>query len=308
MSPNATHRSARRALLLTGAPRSGTTWIGRSIAKLGRYRYVHEPFSSSMPACACGYRAPMWFPYIPDGDVPQARRHLHHLIRAPLGSDGIRSTLALALSSRRVRSVWPLAQALVRRPAVLKDPLAAFSAEWLARGYDLEVLVVVRHPAAVASSYDTLGWTHDFAPLLDQPRLMKELLSAHEAQIRDFVNHEQPPLFQAALLWRLLYDVLLQFRERNEGWIFVRHEDLALAPERGYIALLDRLGLAVPEHTSLPAAQATKSSRGTGPYDIFRDPATTVNAWRNQISASDLRRIRHIAGPPATTWYGEHEW
>lgn len=183
-----------------------------------------------------------------------------------------------------------------------------FSTEWLARAYDLEVLVVVRHPAAVASSYETLGWTHDFAPLLDQCRLMRELLSVHEAQIRDFVGHERPALFQAALLWKLLYDVLLQFSERNQGWILVRHEDLARAPESGYAALFDRLGLAVPAYASLPGARASESSRGTGPYDIVRDPATTINAWRDRVSTSDLRTIRDIAGPSATSLYPEHEW
>lgn len=42
------------------------------------------------------------------------------------------------------------------RPLV-KDPFALFSAEWFADNFDAEVIVIVRHPAAVVSSIKRLG-------------------------------------------------------------------------------------------------------------------------------------------------------
>ena len=39
-----------------------------------------------------------------------------------------------------------------------------------------------------------------------------------------FIEHDI--IEQAILLWNLVHCVLLRYREKNPGWIFVRHEDL----------------------------------------------------------------------------------
>ena len=38
-------RPRSQSILVTGAPRSGTTWAGSTIAAAARLRYVHEPFN-----------------------------------------------------------------------------------------------------------------------------------------------------------------------------------------------------------------------------------------------------------------------
>jgi hypothetical protein len=42
--------SAKRPILVTGAPRSGTTWVGKMLALAPGVGYVHEPFNPRFSA------------------------------------------------------------------------------------------------------------------------------------------------------------------------------------------------------------------------------------------------------------------
>jgi hypothetical protein len=67
------------------------------------------------------------------------------------------------------------------------------------------VVVMVRHPAAVASSYKRLNWTHPFSHFLVQPLLMSKYLSPFEREISDFARLEHDIIEQAAFLWKLVH-------------------------------------------------------------------------------------------------------
>src|SRR5438132_98120 len=40
-----THMTVRRPILVSGSPRSGTTWVGKMIAASSSVGYIHEPFN-----------------------------------------------------------------------------------------------------------------------------------------------------------------------------------------------------------------------------------------------------------------------
>src|SRR5690349_10236845 len=55
-----------RPILVTGAHRSGSTWVGRMLAEAPGVLYVHEPFSVSDPPGrgVCNVRFARWFTYV----------------------------------------------------------------------------------------------------------------------------------------------------------------------------------------------------------------------------------------------------
>src|SRR4029453_10926731 len=54
----------RRPLLVTGAHRSGTTWVGRMIDLSPEGGYINEPFNPHHQPGICGCRFPLWFQYV----------------------------------------------------------------------------------------------------------------------------------------------------------------------------------------------------------------------------------------------------
>src|SRR5664280_860143 len=126
--------------------------------------------------------------------------------------------------------------------------MALFSAQWLAGRFDMNVVLMIRHPAAVASSLRQLSYTSVNVPrilsdILNQPLLIRDHLSPFEAEIKELAVPGQDALDQAALLWKLFYHVVLKYKEQNPNWIFVRYMDLAHDPVNVFREVFRQLDL-----------------------------------------------------------------
>src|SRR6185437_15631324 len=159
------------------------------------------------------------------------------------------------------------------RPLV-KDPIALLSAEWLAETFEMDVVVLIRHPAAFAASLKRLGWKHSFATFIQDGRV-PEVVRPYEAEIREQAERPGEILAQAALLWRLLYDAVDGYRERHPDWAFVRHEDASLDPAGTFEQLYDRLGL---ELTPAALAEIERASASENPAELASPHAVALDS------------------------------
>jgi hypothetical protein len=151
----------RNPILVTGSHRSGTTWVGRMLAKAPDVCYIHEPFNVSDPPGpgVCNVRFDHWFTHVHAGNEDRYYPALRKTIE---------SKYSLASALRTVQSLGDLRHVMHeyrhfdkhrRRGSrsSLKDPLALLSAEWLAERFGAVVLIVIRHPAAFVSSIQRGG-------------------------------------------------------------------------------------------------------------------------------------------------------
>lgn len=86
----------------------------------------------------------------------------------------------------------------------MKDPLALLLAEWLHETFDMEVVLLVRHPGAFAGSLKKGQSAFPFEDLLEQEKLMSTYLSSYRPQVESTIEGESTVVQQAALLWRCL--------------------------------------------------------------------------------------------------------
>ena len=100
----------------------------------------------------------------------------------------------------------------------------------LASQFDMQVLVLIRHPAAFCSSLKIMNWQFDFKNFLRQPLLMEAYLYAYKKEIKEFTQSEKDIIDQSILLWNCIHFTVKKFQERNTDWIFIRHEDISLDP------------------------------------------------------------------------------
>jgi hypothetical protein len=304
----------RRPLLVTGAHRSGTTWVGRMIDLSPEVGYINEPFNPHHQPGICGCRFPLWFQYV--------NRHNEHHFRPHLSATlafRYRPVAQLARTrrpgdvERLLRDGLEFTRARLRRARpLMKDPIAAFSSSWLASTFDMATIVLVRHPAGFASSLKRLGWSHPFNDFLAQPALMEERLQAFEGEIARMAKVEHDIVDQASLLWRMIYSVLLEYRRAHPDWIVVRHEDLALDPVGGFASLYRRLGLGYSEDIRRRVRWYSSGSpeleADAGPYAIRRASEQAIQGWRQRLSAEEQSRLRAQVEPLATRFYAESEW
>ena len=196
---------------------------------------------------------------------------------------------------------------------LMKDPIAFFSAEWLADRFGADVIILVRHPAAFASSLKRLGWRHDFSDMLEQPLLMRDYLGPFEEEMQAYVRHEHDIIDQAALLWKIIYHVAARNRESHPDWVFVLHEELSRNPLDGFRDLFSAVGL-----TFTPAIEAvvsTSTSRDN-PAEVpegtihswKRDSKANIWNWKERLTDAEVDRIHTIVNDVAVKFYSETDW
>jgi len=202
---------------------------------------------------------------------------------------------------------------LFRQIPLLKDPFAAFSAGWFAETLGCQVVFVVRHPAAVASSLTRLYWTFDFNDLLQQPLLMQDWLESFRMEMVAMQINQGDLVAQSCLLWRMVYAVAAQLKARYPGFLFVRHEDLSRNPLTGFCNLYAALGL---EFNSQAKLGIELSSSSDNPMEVSResvhsfhlDSRANISNWKNRLTKTEIVRIRNLTEDVASKYYSNEDW
>ncbi|MBI5301515.1 MAG: sulfotransferase [Chloroflexi bacterium] len=307
--------SRKKPILVTGSHRSGTTWVGKMIAAAPSVGYIPEPFGLYRRPGLCGAPFEYWFTYIckeNEADFyPAIQQTLTFHFNSRRQWHTVRSARAVAGTSKVFLDF--LRYRLAGARPLLKDPIAIFSTPWLADRFDMNVVVLIRHPAAFASSLKLLNWQIPFKHLLAQPALMRDALYPFESEITKFARSEQDLIDQAALFWKLVYRTVLQYREQHPDWIFVRHEDLSRNPLVGFRALLERLEL-----NWTPDIEATISkyslSRDTrdrsrdSPFVLQRNSRANLAHWKTRLTEREIARVKALVQDVSSHFYTEEEW
>jgi hypothetical protein len=304
-----------RPLLVTGSNRSGTTWVGEALCQSGELEYLHEPFNPSLwprlldrppPGhffCVCDDNAGPW--------VEPVGRLLRY--RFPVGVQG--REVRTPKDGAKVARDWARSlrrRARHRRP-LLKDPIALFSSEWLAHRFDLDVVVMVRHPAAFASSIKRLGWRFDFRTWLEQPLLLRDHLGPVRPELERMASGTHDLVDEAIVLWNALYGVVTTLEDRHPDWHVLRYEDLAAAPVEGFARLYPALGLrwdeevaqrvgAFSDETNVKEVPARE--KGT----VRRDSRAAMWTWTHRLTAEEVDRVRAGTASVAARYYDESAW
>lgn len=294
-------------LLVAGAHRTGTTWVGKMLAA-GGYAYVSEPLNVlHRPGVM---RAPVrqWYKYITrenEADfLPAFQRTLalRYNLFAELAS--LRSRRDLLRMGRDLAIFFQ--GRILCRPVLLKDPFAVFSLPWFTERLNCRALVTVRHPAGFASSLKRLNWPFDFKDLLEQPMLMRDHLEPFRADMERIAADDI--VGQAALLWKMVYKAVHADREKHPSILIVRHEDLSLDPVTGYAKVYESLGLAYPAKVQ---DVIRNSSSSENPAELSRkkihsvklDSRANLDNWKKRLTAEEISHIRSMTEDVASIYY-----
>lgn len=253
-------------LLVTGLPRSGTSWVGKMLEAGGDVVYVNEPLNPQHP--------PGRSPGVLRADVTHRFQYICADNEEPWRR-AFTDTLALryhaAAELRRNHRPYDLARfakywsaftlgRMRGRAALLDDPYAILSAAWFATRMRVPTLILVRDPVALVGSWRNLAWTVDFRELLGQPLLMRDLLGAYEGEMKDLLDSDDH-VARIALLWRMTYETVARLRGSGTDGVHIRrYEDLAADPIDGFREVYATLGLT----WNARAERAVRTATGAG--------------------------------------------
>lgn len=302
-----------RPILVTGAHRTGTTWVGRLLAAEPSIAYISEPLNVLHRPGAFGAKVPNWYTYV-------CRDNEHQYLPSFMELLSYRYHFSAELAS--VRSLHDLARMgrdlaifgsgrIHHQTPLLKDPFAVFSLRWFAEALKCRIVVTVRHPAAFASGLKRLNWSFDFENLLRQPLLMRDHLEKYRGLMRSDEIGEV--IGQAGLLWSIIYETLQDLKASIPALEIVRHEDLALDPIDGFRQLYGCLGL---EYTERAQQAIIESSSSGNPVELSErsvhsvklDSRASLNNWKHRLSADEVACVRKLTDGVAQLYYPEENW
>jgi hypothetical protein len=305
--------NAHAPILVTGAHRTGTTWVGKMLAAGPQVAYISEPLNvQHRPGVL---RAPVekWYTLICEENETEYLPAFRELL-------GFRYGLWREIRSLRSRrdflrggrdfSVFLRGRFLQQRP-LIKDPFAVFSVPWFADRLGCRVVVTVRHPAGFASSLKRLKWAFDFHDLLEQPLLMQKWLNVDRAEME--LIQTDDIIGQAALLWRMVYRVVARMMQLHPAIIAVRHEDLSHDPVPFYRDLYAALDLDFTQDVEQTILSASSSENPTElpktkVHAVKLDSRANLDNWKRRLSKEEITRIRKMTGKTANLFYSDEEW
>jgi hypothetical protein len=313
-------------MLVTGLPRSGTTFVGTVLSHPPHVYNIGEPFLHRVGA---EHHYPYYRTETLGGehhdallrDIFQYRKLADYRIaNFAFSLEGLRRYFLGSGRTLEYFQSWWSTQILGREGGLLvKEPHALMLTLPLIRNRDCKVVVLVRHPGGQVSSKLSLGWTQRRdrpESLLDQPKLVED----HLGWLPEVLDEkERSTVEDLGLMWRAQYEVLLDFLDEigdSDHLRIVRHEDVCLNPLKEFSALYNWAGLPWTQEVETKIADLTSAdnpterSENTNPhqYRHRRDSSTVINVWKQRLTSEETHALRDVTEPTVSQFYAEDSW
>lgn len=305
----------RRPLLLVGLPRSGTTWAANMLATAKDALLVSEPDNEKLSAPAIRPKLRLGrFPVLDSGDTARDYRRLwswalsgaprranlavaDHLLRRA-GTDALES-LVQGRPTRGLRLAGALASipgsGSPTGPVVVKSVHACLALDWITAEFDIDVLIIQRHPANVLSSWLELSLPDRDRRLSELPRVQDRFAGPWRLP-RAGSNAVEGAAWQLGLLTAALEDAAA----RHDGWHVWTHEQLCADPEAQFRHLFSAVGLTWGPESSAFLEQSDRP--GTG-FSLQRERAGISEGWRSRLRGDEIETLRRVLRSfPIKTW------
>ncbi len=302
--------SKKNHLLVTGSHRSGTTFMGKLLAK-SEYFYIQEPFNRTNGI----YGVNHWFPY-PDEYYRNLVNSFFALkAKAKRGVDSdpsIKKVLKNFVGSKLQWKLnfYKLKNQLIR--ILIKDPNAAFLSDYMFSNFNLDVIVMIRHPVSFYVSLKRLNWTFNFNELLSQKELCDKFYTEEDIGLFKNIDSFEE---MAGVLWYAIYKVLDQYNKkynRCDNWIVLRHEDFSCDPSYYLSQLANRLNLKITpsmnEFIEKNIFSGKVEARKDKVLDFKRNAGKLAWAFKDMVPSEIKNTIKKHTWEIAQNYYDETEW
>lgn len=306
-------KRAPKPILITGSHRSGSTWAGRMLAAAPYTAYIQEPFNIGIKFGVTQKHFEYWFQYLCEENSKNSYEDLHNVLNLnyPLTSNMIKiSTIRDIAKICRDQAIF-FWHRIKRDTPIFKDPIAFFSSEWLQQSFDMNVLVMIRHPAAFCSSLKIKKWDFDFNNFLNQPLLMEKYLSKYDNEIREYAEVKKNLIEQGILLWNCIHHTITIYQRKHPHWFFIKHEDLSLDPLYHFEMIFKKFGLAFTENVKskiLASSGAHNPVEQQAGNEYIRDSKNNILNWKKRLSKDEIDLIKHKTSEISPLFYTDDEW
>jgi hypothetical protein len=259
----------RKTVFLAGTGRSGTTWVMNIINYDNRFRILFEPFHS------------------------RKIKKLHHFeyrqYLRPENAEESYLAPAKQILSGRIKNIWSDAfnRKIFVEKRLIKDIRANHLLKWIKVNFpEIPIILLLRHPCAVATSKLELNWETHLEVFLNQMNLMEDFLNPFKYEITKAESAFEKHIF----MWCIEnYVPLSQFKSGEIHLAY--YENFCIKPEFEIDRLFRFLEISytreVHRFIKHPSAFSQKDSAITLGENL-------IEGWKKHLSAAQVMRAMEI--------------
>lgn len=299
-----------RWIMVSGAPQSGTTFVGTILSLPWNVNTIYEPFN---PTSGLEWNAQR---YLHVGDAAT----LDPVVRARLEDFfAYRFKLKTVMSDedgfleQAVKRAWgggnqfTLMRARLNPAAsvsLIKDPIAVFLAETFADLRDVRTIAMIRHPLSFVGSLKRLKWRFRLEPILSQPDLRRRWAP----ELANMTEEPDDWIVASSWVWKVVNRYILDVATRRAEIVALTQEHLSINPDHTFRSLFAHFDL---DYTPRIAAQVHKFSATIGKgasrrnvvHDFRRESAAIFSASVALLDETEQTRVLDICWPVAREIY-----
>lgn len=314
-----------KTVLVTGSNRSGTTWFSKMLSLSGKFLEVYEPFNHLIHTPTIFSQAPFsdHYHHVLTEEYPKVKRYVNGRIIYSIFTDqstyweGIKEQQKLDKVIKLYGGISNFISFIIKKKTILiKDPIALLSADWIAREYSAQVIIMIRHPAAYVNSIKRLNWDMSLTSFSTQEKFMATLPEDLASEIYIHVKNKPESsgyyLEDAALSWKVFHYVIHRYQQFHPEWLFIKHEDLCGDFINGFQRLYSWLDLPWSEEVENQIKQYCQSQNIIPTekqiHVLKRDSLSIPQGWKQSLISDEINRIRKITGNIADLFYDQNSW
>ncbi len=281
-----------KMIVITGAPRSGTTWFGEMLNS-NRVRVYHEPFIRSTLLWN-------WNLKIHD-DAPADLNTFQHLLSRIISGKEWK-TFVKFKSEGNFRnpikfSLFNLFGVKSGR-AIVKDPGLCYLMDIFESLVDCEVILIFRNPLSIVSSLKRLNWLPNerIKIIYNHPYFAKYNLRQKFDYL--FENMENYSLIEKlALQTGILHYIMMDYSKRSRLAKVYFYEELAENPLNSFKKIFEELNMRYNKinshnHASLSMNSNTKHFKNA--HVVKRSSLEFKDVWTKRLTVDEIQRIMTI--------------
>ena len=309
--------NCKKTILVTGCHRSGSTWVGKTIAYNPNIFYLGEPFNPSISyfSSCCPHNFKYWFEYINQNNQQMYYQSISKMVNLSYDWNIFAKSVKNIKDLRNYLSLYKkiIKHKLVPSRLLIKDPIAVFSSKWLAETFDMRVVVTIRHPVAFVGSLKKADhWRFHYQNFLEQPLLMNDYLLPWKDQIHEYAQRKPTRVEHGILFWNIVHSILHQYKQQHPDWIFVRHEDLSMDPVNQFQELFSQLEVKYTEPIKQKIISSTNNQvqddKNIATMELNRNSLNNLLSFNKRLSQEEIVRIKEETNSVCQLFYPEEKW
>lgn len=294
-----------KPIIVSGGDHCGTTWLGKMLSLAKRVGYIHEPFNPNLRWGTSWVETKYWYETYSEHDTGPVNEYIRTLNYDFNWAKAFKSMTTWKDPIHMILQ-WYMNKVhkFFRRRPLVKDPLCLMSIPWLVNNFDMNVVIIIRHPAGFVSSRLKHKYSFPFSHFLNQSKLMEGIPTEYRDLIKKEAEHPSDLLTQNCLLWNIIHTVIYNYMEKFP-YLFVRYEDIAMNPINEFYRLYSNLGLHWNSNISSKIKNfCTRNSGGR----VVRESRGQALIFRERLTGEQLERIKDNTKKTYPVFYQEKGW